>query len=157
MNPEEVPNALVEKAARALWEADAPAPELGWPHWDVAVERAANGLWDLPQMVADTRMMARHALAAVLPEIQAQVRRAVADEISSDAMSSDFLDDHVSDAGITWFVREIRESAEEIDGRHVHTWSPARGVYGVGERPPLECACGDRATRLITTTDGPTT
>lgn len=152
MSPAEVPDALVEKAARARYDSDPAVREGDIPPWDT----------DPNPFLDDTdrdeeRDDARHALAAVLPEIQAQVRRAVADEISSDAMSSDFLHDHVSDAGITWFVREIRESAEEIDGRHVHTWSPARGVYGVGEHPPLECACGDRATRLITTTDGPTT
>ncbi|MEU4386599.1 hypothetical protein [Promicromonospora sp. NPDC023805] len=72
MTPDEVPAEFVEKAARAIWEYDTPAPELGWPHWDVAVERAANELWDLPQMVADTRAMARHALAAALPGAQEQ-------------------------------------------------------------------------------------
>lgn len=74
MRPEDVPAELVELAARAIWEHDTPAPELGWPHWDVAVERAANGLWDLPKMVADTRDIARHALAAVLPLYGAEVR-----------------------------------------------------------------------------------
>lgn len=69
MKPENVPDDVVEKMAQAIWDADTPAPELGWPRWEVAVERAANGLWDLPQMVADTRAMARTAAAAAWDDI----------------------------------------------------------------------------------------
>ena len=83
MTPDEVPADLVEKAARAIWEYDTPAPELGWPHWDVVVIRSdADVLF--AQLVADTRTMARHALAAVLPEIQAQALMDFADGLPSD-------------------------------------------------------------------------
>ncbi len=98
MRPEDVPDELVEKAARAVWEADSPAPELGWPHWDVAVERAENGLWDLPKMVADIRSMVRSALAAVLPEIQAQALR---DEAATWSIAEDLEN---------WSEAEIRDA-----------------------------------------------
>lgn len=65
---------ILEAASKALWEADSPAPELGWPHWDVAKERAASELWDLPQMVADARTMARAVVEAAAPLIAAQAR-----------------------------------------------------------------------------------
>lgn len=70
MKAEDVDPALVEEAARAMWSIPPQDPDsaLAWPSWDVAVERADAGLWDLPQMVADTRNLVRHALAAVLPD-----------------------------------------------------------------------------------------
>lgn len=75
MKAEDVDAGLVEKAARAMWSIPPQDPDsaLAWPSWDVAVERADAGLWDLPQMVADTRNLARHALAAVLPHFAAVV------------------------------------------------------------------------------------
>lgn len=82
MRADEVPAELVEAAARAMWSIPPQDPDsaLAWPSWDVAVERAEAGLWDVPQMVADARNLARHALAAVLPEYGATVLRDAADE-----------------------------------------------------------------------------
>lgn len=111
MKAEDVDVALVEKAARAIWEADSPAPELGWPHWDVAVERAANGLWDLPQMVADTRNLARHALAAVLPEIQAQALLDFAGPEGGDLEPHEFRD------AANWGAWKARQAARYEAGR----------------------------------------
>ena len=95
MKAEDVDAALVEKAARAMWSIPPQDPDsaLAWPSWDVAVERADAGLWDLPQMVADTRNLARHALAAVLPEIVAKAYRDAAGETERYAEETYWRDD----------------------------------------------------------------
>jgi hypothetical protein len=66
--------------------------------------------------------IARAVLDAVAGDVAVRALRDVANAVGDGAASSDFMDDHVSDAGIAWFAAEIREHAEEIDGRHTHTW-----------------------------------
>lgn len=79
MRPEDVPVDLVEKAARATYYADPfyqsvfgkilePREVLPWDELDLA---------DIQEM----RQNARHALAAVIPEIQAQALRDAADDL----------------------------------------------------------------------------
>lgn len=60
MSPAEVPDALVEKAARAVWDLDPAVADGDWPAWDESQ----------PDQEAqdDLRDEMRHALAAVLPE-----------------------------------------------------------------------------------------
>lgn len=69
MKPEDVPAALVEKAARAMREAHTRSRLV--TTWEGTTE-SVRDQW---------RNDARHALAAVLPEIQAQALRDAADRL----------------------------------------------------------------------------
>jgi hypothetical protein len=62
----------------------------------------------------------------LIAEAEARGARAVADHVGGSAASSDFMAGEVSDVGISWFMAEAREWAENVDGEHVHTYQGAQ-------------------------------
>lgn len=76
MKAEDVDAALVEKAARAVWNSDPAVIDGDVQDWDAP----DIDFGDINEAVRDEeRQTMRHALAAVLPEIQAQALRDAAD------------------------------------------------------------------------------
>lgn len=57
------------------------------------------------------------AVLALLPgRTEAEVLRDAANRLGDEAASSDYLADHLSDDGLAWIVRKLREYADEQEG-----------------------------------------
>ena len=103
-------------------------PDQGWDAVETAtvkprvedVRRVLEDYWDARARRRDPIVwsdMARAVLA--LPNGQrteAEVLRDAANRLGDEAASSDYMAAHLSDDGLAWIVRKLREYADELEG-----------------------------------------